>query len=185
MPGFVNNREIRLLLLTSPRRALRILHDQYYKALVQVAIRFMHDEDAARDIVQDTFQHVWLNASALAQDHERSMQNYLVKVVKYKAITYYKETVQVSKKKIRFLNGHIDSVEQSIESKMIQLEMTQEILDIIAKFPPREYQCLMMKIDEELSNEQISARLDVGIKAVERSLTSAKKRLRRHLQKDN
>lgn len=182
MPGFVNNREIRLLLLTSPRRAIRILHDQYYKALVQVAIRFMHDEGAAQDIVQDTFHHVWLNAKELGQDHGRSIQHYLIKVVKNRAISHYKDTVQIGKNKIRFLNGHIDAVEQSIESKMIQLEITQRILDMIAKFPPRENECLLMKINEELSNEEISARLGVGVKAVERSLTSAKKRLRRRLQ---
>jgi DNA-directed RNA polymerase specialized sigma24 family protein len=40
----------------------------------------------------------------------------------------------------------------------------------------------MMKIEEELHNEEIALRLGVGVKAVEKSLTSAKKRLRSRLQ---
>lgn len=72
--------------------------------------------------------------------------------------------------------------EQSIEARIIQVEVTQEILEIIARFPKRERECLMMKIEEELHNEEISSRLGVGIKMVEKSLTSAKKRLRKHLQ---
>ncbi|MBX2968318.1 MAG: sigma-70 family RNA polymerase sigma factor [Cyclobacteriaceae bacterium] len=182
MQGSINNRELRLLLLTSPRRAIRILHDQYYSALLRIALGLTHDEEASKDILQDTFHHVWLNAKKLGQDHERSIQHYLVKVVRYKSISHFKDTIQLRNKKIRFLNGRLDPLESSMESNMIQLEITQEILKIIAGFPPREQQCLMLKINEELTNDQISARLGVGVKAVERSLTSAKKRLRRHLQ---
>jgi RNA polymerase sigma factor (sigma-70 family) len=103
--------------------------------------------------------------------------------VRNKSITFYNENVQLSRKKIRFVNGHTyDLTQDSIESKIIQIEVTQEILGIIARFPKRERECLMMKIEDELDNDEISVRLGVGVKAVERSLTSAKKRLRRRLQ---
>jgi predicted DNA-binding protein YlxM (UPF0122 family) len=37
-----------------------------------------------------------------------------------------------------------------------------------------------MKLDEELSTDQIASKLNVSKKAVERSLTSANKRLRKY-----
>lgn len=81
------------------------------------------------------------------------------------------------------MNGHTFGLaEQSIEARIIQVEITEEILQIIARFPKRERECLMMKIEEELHNEEIALRLGVGVKAVEKSLTSAKKRLRSRLQ---
>lgn len=183
MPGPVNNNEIRKLLLSYPKRAIRILWDQYYNSLVKIAFNLTHDTDASKDIVQETFSYVWQNSRELGNYHERSIQHYLVRIVRNKSITHYKENLKISKRKIRFLNGHsFDLSEQPIESRIIQIEVTQEILDIITKFPKRERECLMMKIEEELGNEEISSRLGVGIKAVERSLTSAKKRLRKHLQ---
>lgn len=156
--------------------------DQYYKSLVQIAFNLTHDKSASEDIVQDTFTYVWQNAKELGNYHERSIQHYLVRIVRNKSATFFHESVQLSKRKIRFLNGHsFDRSVESIEFRMIQIEVTEDILKIIARFPKRERECLMMKIEEELGNDEISSRLGVGVKAVERSLTSAKKRLRERL----
>lgn len=183
MPDPVNNHDIRKLLLSYPRRALRILCDNYYKSLVKIAYNLTHDKDAAKDIVQDTFAYVWQNSRELGNYHERSIQHYLVRIVRNKSVTYYNENVTLGKRKIRLMNGQsFGLTEQSIETRIIQVEVTQEILDIIARFPKRERECLMMKIEEELHNEEISSRLGVGVKMVEKSLTSAKKRLRKRLQ---
>lgn len=183
MPDPVHNHDIRKLLLSYPGKAVKILHDIHYKGLLRIAFNLTHDEDAAKDIVQDTFIHVWQHSRELGNHHERSIQHYLVRIVRNKSIDYYNENVTLGKGKIRLMNGHsFGLAEQSIEARIIQVEVTQAILDIIASFPKRERQCLMMKIDEELHNEEISSRLGVGIKMVEKSLTSAKKRLRKHLQ---
>lgn len=162
---------------------MKVLYAEYYRNLLRIAIDLTGDEEASEDIVQETFVHVWLNAKELGRYHERSIEHYLVRVIRNKAITYYKEHLYISKQMIKFVNGHhVDAVADSPERQMIQVEITREIRDVIAKFPKREYQCLMMKIDEELDDEQISNRLNVTVKAVQRSLTSAKKRLRTHLQ---
>lgn len=183
MPDPVHNHDIRKLLLSYPRRAIKILCDNYYKSLLKIAYNLTHEKDAAKDIVQDTFTYVWQNSRELANYHERSIQHYLVRIVRNKSITYYNENVTLSKRKIRLMSGQsLGLAEQSIEARIIHIEITQEILDIIARFPKRERECLMMKIEEELHNEEISLRLGVGIKMVEKSLTSAKKRLRKLLQ---
>lgn len=70
-------------------------------------------------------------------------------------------------------------VENSIEIKLIALEDKIWLRNLIKNFPRRERECLLLKLDEELSLDEIAARLKVSRKAVERSLTSANKRLRR------
>jgi RNA polymerase sigma factor (sigma-70 family) len=184
MPDHVNNFEIRKLLHSYPSRAIQILYDHYHKVLLKIAFNLTHDMDASKDIMQETFTYIWQNAKELGNSHERSIQHYLVRIVRNKSISYYNENVALSKRKIRLLNRPIPSLTaDAIETQIVQLEVTQEILDMIAAFPKRERECLMLKIEEELHNEEISLRLGVGIKAVEKSLTSAKKRLRRRLQK--
>lgn len=183
MPDRVNNHEIRKLLLSYPGRAIKILWDHYYQSLLKIAFNLTHDRDASKDIVQETFAYLWQNSRKLGQHHERSIQHYLVRIVRNKSITYYNENVAISKRKISLMNGQVfGPADQTVEARIIQLEVTQEILEIIAGFPKRERECLMMKIDEELHNEEIALRLGVGVKAVEKSLTSGKKRLRSRLQ---
>ena len=177
----LDNLKIRKLLRSFPGEAVKILWNQYHNGLMRIAFNLTHDEDAAKDIVQDTFAHVWVNASKLSKYHERSIQHYLVRIVRNKSITYFHEQVLLSGRKIRFADN-CNISEQPIESRIIQIEVTEDILRMIARFPRRERECLTLKLDEELSNLEISSRLGVGIKAVERSLTSAKKRLRRQLE---
>lgn len=182
MSGPLNNNELRKLLLSYPAKAIKILCDQYFNSLVRIAFKLTHDEDASKDIVQDTFLYLWENARVIAKHRERSIQHYLVGIVKNKSVTYYRELILLNKRKIWFMDS-FSRGEDPIESRMIQIEITQEILDIIGRFPKRERECLILKIDEALSNEEIAVRLDVGVKAVERSLASAKKRLRKCLQR--
>lgn len=182
MPVTCNDQQLRKLLLSRPGEAVKVLYAEYYKNLVRIAFDLTHDQDVSEDIVQETFAHVWLNARKLGKYHERSVQHYLVRVVRNKSVSYYKEKLYINKQMIKYLNGQpLDAFVDSPETQMIRLEMSQEVRDMIAKFPKREYQCLTMRIDGELDNDEISARLKISVKAVERSITSAKKRLHRHL----
>ena len=181
MPGSINNERFRKLLLSSPGTAIEILYHGYYRSLLSIARYLTRDEDVSEDIVQEAFIHIWQNHKQLGQFHTRSIQHYLVKVVKYKAITHYKEAVQTSKRKKLLLNGQVHNpTEPSIETSIIALETRKEIRQLISTFPQKEKECLLMKLDEELSVDQIAARLKVSDKAVERSLTSANKRLRKY-----
>jgi RNA polymerase sigma factor (sigma-70 family) len=181
MPGSIDNERFRKLLLSSPGTAIEILYNEYYRSLLNIAKYLTQDKDVSEDIVQETFIHVWQNHKQLGQFHTRSIQHYLVKVVKYKAITRYKEAVQTGKRKKIFLNGQVyNPAQPSVETSLIELEIRKEIRQFISTFPQKEKECLLMKLDEELTVDQIAARQNVSDKAVERSLASANKRLRKY-----
>ena len=181
MSGFIENEQFRKLLLAFPAKAIAFLYDQYYQSLIGIARKLTHDQKTSEDIVQETFVHVWENHQQLGQYHERSIEHYLVKVVKNKAISRYKRTLQLNERKMEFINGYFfRSNDPSVEDLIIKIEINKEIREIIRSFPRRERECLMMKLDEELTPDQIAERLKVSRKAVERSITSANKRLRKH-----
>lgn len=181
MLNLISNERFRKLLLAVPAKAIRLLYDYYYELLLDVAIALVHDRKVAEDVVQETFIHVWEQRRKLGQPDNRPIKHYLVKVVKNKAISRYKDSLKrYPADKI----GHslIDS-QISAEQKIIGLESALELRKFILTFPPREIQCLLLRIDESLTTKQIADRLSVSIKAVERSLTSAYKRLRNFLKK--
>jgi RNA polymerase sigma-70 factor, ECF subfamily len=183
MSGNIENEPLRKLLLSFPSKAIELLYDQYYLRLVGIARKFTNDPKASEDIVQETFLHVWENHQQLGQPHERSIEHYLVRVVKNKSISRYKRTLRQHERKIEFLHGLYGLGDPSIEDRLIRAEVDQAIRKVIATFPRRERECLFLKLDEELTTDQIADRLKVSRKAVERSITSANKRLRKHWSK--
>lgn len=181
MPGSIDNERFRKLLLSLPGKAIEILYDQYYNTLIRIARFLARDEKVAEDIVQETFLHVWENYKKLGQYHHQSILSYLIKVVKNKAIAHFRNTIRHNQHSVEYFNGAVvDNAHPSIETRIIRLEINHEIRQLIATFPKRERECLLLKMDEELSVRQIAERLQVSDKAVERSLTSANKRFRKY-----
>lgn len=179
----INNERFRKLLLSLPGKAIAVLYDSYFHSLVSISKKFTHHHEASVDIVQDAIIHVWEKHKRLGSHHDHSIQHYLVKVVRNKSISYYYENLR-TEEGIRHLYGNsMDQIENPIEANMIRTEIRMEIRNLIATFPRRERECLLMKIDGELTQVQIADRLNITQKAVERSITSAYKRLRYFLKK--
>lgn len=174
----IDNSRFRKLLLVHPTAAVRLLHGFYAKNLFHLAQRMVRDRDAAKDIVQDTFLVIWANRKKLAQQHDRSVEHYLVRIVRNKAVSYYYRSRRLRSLDL-LLSGRYDEPYDSPDAGSIQSEIIAQIRQAILTFPLRERQCLLMKVDQQLSVEQMAVQLGITKKAVERNITSAYKRLRR------
>jgi len=177
----IDNEIFRKILLSYPAKAIEFLYRYYYHSLVSISRSLTHNWRISEDIVQELFVHVWEKHKWLGQHHDKSIRHYLVRVVKNMSITYYKKNFAMEVNKLRYLNGNrVPSVEKSIETNLIESEIYKELREVVAEFPKRERECLLMKIDDEMSINEIALSLNVTRKAVERSLTSARKRLQKY-----
>ena len=181
MPDSINNERFRKLLFSYPGKAIQFLYDLYYHSLINISERLTHNRKASEDIVQETFIHVWEKHELLSQQHDSSIQYYLVRVVKNKSISFYKKDMRLIESRKKYLHGStFNPVEYSAEANIIALEVHKEIRRVISTFPRRERECFLMSVEEEMTNKQTAERLGISVKAVERSLTSANKRLKRY-----
>ena len=174
MSPIIDNEQIRKLLGSSPARAVEILYGFYYKSLRSIACSLTRDPVVAEDIIQETFLAVMRNSRQLSKWHERSIEHYLVRVVRNLSVSYYRrqkllrlEDMAVAKRELA----------EAPEGGMSQADTIQFIRRAVRTFPKRERECLMMKIDGNVSPDEIASRLNISRKSVERSLTSAIKRL--------
>lgn len=185
MPDSIDNEHLRNLLRTTPGDAIRILYSQYAGSLRAIARKLTRDESAAEDIVQEAFVYVWRNAYQLGKVHEKSIQHYLVRVVRNRAITYYNESMKDEVRKNVFVMEALrEAKEEPFEVVLILNENSQELRRLINTFPEREKQCLLLKLDDQMKNEQIASHLGITEKAVERSITSGYKRIRKHFGRE-
>lgn len=177
MRNHFDNAKFRELLRAYPVKAIELLYKRYYDSLFRIARFLTRNDEASKDIVQETLATVWENRRQLGREDDRSIEHYLVKVAKYKAITCYKEA-RTFRTTLSSLDGYQTVDESSIEEEMIRNEFLTQMRGTISGFPKRERECLELKIDDDLSNSEIAKKLGVTKKAVERTLTSAYKRLR-------
>jgi RNA polymerase sigma-70 factor (ECF subfamily) len=175
----MQNEEFRKLLLAYPSKAIKLLYDEYYTRLVRLALKYTKEEKTAEDVVQETFAHIWENYKKLGEYHERSIQYYLVRVVKNKAVSEYRKSITVRESKARYVADNSIQSELTAECRIIQQEISEKIRQVLATFPKRERECMSMKLDDEMTTRQIAIALNVSPKAVERSITSGNKRFLR------
>lgn len=176
MPDFSENERFRTLLRAYPIKAVTQLYNEHYQSLVAFSNRLSHDQKASEDIVQDAFLNVWENHVRLSEHHSTSIQFYLVKLVKNRSINFYKRS-----QRIRAVTLALEQLQASANTldHIIQKETSTLIRRLIQRFPKREQQCLLLQLDQQMSYEQIAQELNVSVKSVERSITSARKRLKR------
>jgi RNA polymerase sigma-70 factor (ECF subfamily) len=183
MSPVIDNERFRKLLQSYPIRAIAQLYDFYHKSLESISLGLTRDLDASKDIVQEVFYSVWKNSDQLSNFHERSIEHYLVKAVRFKSITYYKKENQLNIEKLEFLNrAPLEPAQLPYEHKIIEAEIIAEIREVIGTFPKRTRQCFLMRVDREMTINQIAEELGISRKAVEKNLTSARKRVKSYLK---
>jgi RNA polymerase sigma-70 factor (ECF subfamily) len=184
MPTAIDNESFRKLLRVYPGEAVALLYELLAKGLLKYAMALTGDDDAAKDIVQETFIYVYDNSKTLSKHHELSIERYLIRIVRFKSISFFRRVRHVDIDTLIFPDdrtGH--PPDNPVEAAMIRRELIEEARDIIATFPRRERECLLLRIDREMHPDQIAEELNVTRKAVERSITAAKKRLRKFAER--
>lgn len=170
MSAILNNDRFRKLLAKQPTLAIQLLHQLHGKSLYQIARQLTQDPNAAQDIIQDTFTLIWEKRHQLSRHHEKSLLYFIVRVVRNKSITHFRRKKLLNIDQLRFL--------QQTDSRTYSDQLITDMRNHINTFSSREQQCTLLKIDLNLSLDQIATRLGVSRKMVEKAQTSALKKLR-------
>lgn len=176
----INDAHFQNLLKSWPEKAFRYLYEHYYHSLLSIAGWRTHDRDAAKDIVQETFVEVWQSRERIARIRELRIEAYLFAIVKNKSNAFFNKRARLNENQMQYIKHVLQIAETPVEHEIISAEEKETIFRILSGFPERERQCLTLKFYEGMSNETVAVTLEVTVKAVERSVTSAYKRFRNY-----
>jgi len=177
MSSFPDNIRFRKLLRAYPAKAIQFLYEFYYADLLRISVRLTGNVEASEDILQETMVLVWRRSEWLSRQHEKPIIAWLTRVVQNKSISYFKKEASQTAARRYFVTG---SFCDSEEARLISEEMHAHVRKLLSEFPRREQECFRFSREEDMTNKQIADRLHISVKAVERSITSARKRLRFH-----
>ncbi len=144
----------------------------YAKPLFYYAAKFV-DDDAAKDIVQDTFEKLWSDPSLKVHRSLNALlftmvrNNCLHHLEKQKVRNKYLETSRLALKEeeLRFYMEE--------RSSLIERDMEQKLSEVLERLPDRCRQIFRMSRFENKKNKEIAEELQISVKAVEKQISRA------------
>ncbi|MCX7753983.1 MAG: sigma-70 family RNA polymerase sigma factor [Anaerolineales bacterium] len=156
---------------------LQTLVEQHQVRAVRTAFLILQDEAAAQDVVQDVFLKLYRNIRHF--DEARPFEPYLLKSVVHAALNLARRD-----RKLTSLEGNPALAEQlltgdaSPENLAEARARADEILSALAQLSPRQRATIVQRYYLEMSEKEMSERLDVAPGTIKWLLNAARARLR-------
>ena len=150
--------------------AFRQFFKDFYPSLCFFSNKILHDEAAAKDIVQEAFICLWNKKNDIYCIH--SAKSYLFKFVKNRSLNYLRDNHSKSKVKPEELDNNYSYHDFAIENETYCI-----INSAIQTLSPREKQVIELILDG-FKNPEIANQLDVSINTIKTLKSRAFKTLR-------
>ncbi len=137
--------------------------------LMQIAVRYLHDRDAAEDVVQDTLCKLFAMRSRL--DAYRSVEALARTVVKHLSLNYLRDhhqTVAIGK-------SQIAAEEEEYDDGDLSAERLRQTLKMIDSLPTKQSIIMRMKHVEGMEVEEIACATGCSVDAVYANLSRGRR----------
>ncbi|MGE4586938.1 MAG: RNA polymerase sigma-70 factor [Mangrovibacterium sp.] len=165
------------------RKDFETIYHRFFNFYYQVAVHFLHHEDEAKEVVQESFIRLWEKEVYLKTDPE--IRNYLFILVRNRCLNLLRD-----RRKLLQENGGEEYLSVLLRHRMLSetgedillyRELAERIHEAVARLSPQCREVFSLSRFEDLSNSQIAAKLQISVKAVEANMTRALRKLRQEL----
>ncbi len=172
----MDDRAVILRLKQGDINGLETLITRYQLKATRTAFLIVQDEALAQDIVQETFVHIYEHIMQF--DESRPFEPYLMRSVVNASLNAMRGS-----KKIISLDNDAELVNlldqaSSVESQVEFAQLQREILSTLSKLSPRQRAAIVQRYYLEMSEQEMSATLNVAPGTVKWLLNAARERLR-------
>lgn len=151
------------------------LFNNYYPPLKQFAFRFLYDEAACKDVIQDVFTVLWDKRQEIAIS---SLKSYLYTAVKNKCLTQIRNLGIKDKHQVMLVDAYLTTQE---EADIDEPELHQQVKEALNQLPTEMKRIFRLKYVHGLSMAEIAEDLDISVSTVKTQLSRARQKLRQLL----
>lgn len=153
-------------------------YKKYYKLLYSIAYKYLLDKDMSEDIVQYIFTKLWDDRDKISVTS--SLKNYLFTMTKNHILNTIRNNNNAVQKNYEIAQNYEYS-EDNLSQKIEDAEIRDLFYDAINKLPKNKREICLLKVKDELSNQDIATRLNLSINTVKTHYSESVKIIRRHL----
>ncbi|MFB9055666.1 RNA polymerase sigma-70 factor [Mariniflexile ostreae] len=172
----LSNQHLQTLLKEGSEGAFNEIYNRYWSILYAYAFRIYTEEKICEDIIQEVFIRLWEKGKTT---DIINIEGYLFKAIKNKIATHIRD--------LKFTPAH-DHVLQNIaisdtsERNLEYEEFENHVLFEIDKLTPKCKKVFILSRFDQLSNTEISKKLNISIRTVEKHISDALKELKSSLK---
>ena len=153
------------------------LFDTYSKHLLNFALQYLNNPQAAEDVVQEVFVNIWINRHKL--NPTLSIKSYLFTSVRNQALKHIRDS-NIKLEKHEYIKNENATV-KSPEEHLQENELTELFYKAIEELPYQCRQIFSLNRFENLSYIEIAETLGISINTVKTQMGRAFKALRKKL----
>lgn len=155
-------------------------YERYHKLLYVLAYRYLMNADMAKDAVQHVYTRLWEFRSELRVGI--SLKNYLFTMTKNHVLNLIRNENSAIMKNYEMAQSapaYEDNLIENLEKK----ELMSSFYKAVDMLPAQKREICMMKVREELTNQEIAERMNLSVNTIKTHYSEALKLLRTHLSK--
>ena len=146
---------------------------RYERQIYRVCYRFVNNRDDAMDLAQEVFIKAFEHLSSFRR--ESSMKTWLYRIAMNHCINHVKKNAR----EFVEISETIGSTSSSVQSEMEDREQREHFRILVKRLPPKQKAILEMRINEQLSYEEIAAMSGRSISTIKASVFFALEKLRK------
>ena len=150
---------------------------KYNKKVFYFANSYLKNREEAEDVVQEVFMNLWRHRDQINEHYIFS--RYLFKMTYNATCKRFRKYSSEKRYLEETLHTSIEDNSTKLDIEYNNLLETKDL--IIRKLPERQKEILLLSIEENLSSEEISQRLNISKKTVDNYLSKARTYLRKSL----
>lgn len=167
--------------------AFEFLFKEYYPRLRGYALRFLHDDETVRDIIQECFLKFWEKRNLI---EAVSLSSLLFAMVRNACMNYLKHLQLVEQQPLDYLKVmpgkeelYCWDFQLAPEHALLYEELQHEVSLVINKLPERCREVFIMSRFKKMKNREIAVALQISTTAVEKHISKALKQFADHFKK--
>lgn len=151
------------------------------KKLLRFAVRFMKDEDQARDVIQDIFLKLWQKKDELNQIE--NVEAFAMRMTRNRCLDILRanKVVPIDVETDRKMKQETINVHSQIELN----EAAGQVKTLINQLPDLQQKVMQLRDIEQLEYEEIAERTGLQVNAIRVNLSRARKKVRDEFLKLN
>lgn len=165
------------LIATGDERAFETLFNLYLSRLYPFIIKFTRSEQAAQEIIQETFIRVWLNRDKLTEIENPG--GWLFKIASNECYTYARKMV-LNNKFAQAIPEEPDPTDTTHEWLDLR-ELNQLIVEAVDQLPAQRKKIYQMSRDQGKTIPEIAAALELSPNTVKNALVTSLRSIREYL----
>jgi RNA polymerase sigma-70 factor (ECF subfamily) len=158
-------------------QALEYLFWQHYTALKGVSYRIVGNNELAKDLVQDVFARLWEKRHQL--NISKPVKAYLLRAVINRSLNHVRDHSKMHVVSLDTLKPEQHATPPNeTGAKLEAHELNSLIAGTIQELPLKCRLAFQLSRDEEMSYNEIASHMGISVKAVEKHISKALKKLR-------